>query len=210
MARQDSVMGLGSRRSRNSNREVGMSRIRTGLVSAVAAGLLAWPSFARAIYEVKASVLRPATDEEDEKLPLSRVPAKVMSALKAKYPKAEIVSAGKGDQDGTKVYEFELKQGALKWEAAFTLDAKFAGSEEVLKESQVPAPVLKAFRDKYPQAVVEEIEKAVTVEKNAEKVVYEFVMKTAKGKVEALFDPSGKFLSSEDVVPEKETEKEPK
>jgi len=133
------------------------------------------------------------------------VPAKVMQALKAKYPKAEVLTAGKGDQDGTKVYEFELKEGGSKWEAAFTPDAKFAGSEEVIKEAAVPAPVGRAFHAKYPGANVEEIEKAITVENNAEKVVYEFNMKTASGKLEAVFDPTGKLLGSEAVVPEEAT-----
>jgi hypothetical protein len=53
-----------------------------------------------------------------------------MKAVKAKYPKAEIVSAEKGDQDGTKVYEFELKEGDKKWEASFTPEGKFVSSED--------------------------------------------------------------------------------
>jgi hypothetical protein len=173
-----------------------MLRIATRLGLAAAAAMLVLATAAHA-------------DDEDEKIPLSQVPAKVMQALKAKYPKAEVLTAGKGDQDGTKVFEFELKEGDSKWEAAFTPDAKFAGSEEVLKEAAVPAPVRKAFHAKYPGADVETIEKAVSVEDNAEKVVYEFIMKTAKGKVEAVFDPTGKFLSSEAVAPEEAPKKQP-
>jgi hypothetical protein len=173
-----------------------MRRIATCLGLAAAMGLLVLATAAQA-------------DDEDEKVPLSQVPAKVTQALKAKYPRAQVLTAGKGDQDGTKVYEFELKEGDAKWEAAFTPDGKFAGSEEVIKDAALPAAVRKAFHAKYPGANVEEIEKAITVEGSLEKVVYEFIMKTAQGKLEAQFDPTGKFLSSEDPASEEKDEKKP-
>src|SRR5262249_43989891 len=81
----------------------------------------------------------------------------VKDAVKARYPKAEIVSASKGDHDGTKVYEFELKQGDKTWEASFTLDGKFDSSEEVIKESELPKKVKEAFRKKYKDAKMETI-----------------------------------------------------
>jgi hypothetical protein len=51
---------------------------------------------------------------DDEKVPLDKVPAAVTAAAQAKYPKAKITTATKGDQDGTKVYELELTEGGRK------------------------------------------------------------------------------------------------
>jgi hypothetical protein len=138
--------------------------------------------------------------DDDEKVPLEKVPAKVKDAVKAKYPKAEIVSAELGDVDGTKVYEFELKQGEKKWEASFTPGGKFHSSEEpVASEADLPAKVKEGFRKKYPDAKVVSIEKETTGEGTAEKVVYEIIIEKGKDKVEVQFDPEGKFIAEEKV-----------
>jgi hypothetical protein len=134
---------------------------------------------------------------DDEKIPLDKVPKKVLEAVKAKYPKAEIVAAEKGDQDGTEVYEFDLKEGDKKWEASFTPDAKFVSSEEPIKEADLPAKVKEAFKKKYPDAKVVEMEKETTGEGDKAKVVYEIVIEHGKGKLEVQFDPEGKFLGEE-------------
>lgn len=134
---------------------------------------------------------------DEGKVSLDQVPKVVKDALKAKFPKAEVVSAEKGDQDGTKVFEFELKQGEKKWEASFTPDGKFAGSEEAIKEADLPAKVKEAFQKKYPKAKVLEMERAVTGEGKAEKVVYEIIIEADKGKLEIQFDPDGKVLGEE-------------
>lgn len=136
-------------------------------------------------------------DEGDEKVPLDKIPAKVKEAIKAKYPKAEIVSAAKGDVDGTKVYEFALKEGDRKWEAAFTLEGKFHSSEEVLTEAQLPAKVKEAFRKKYPDAKVLAYEKAIEGEGTSEKVIYEILIEKGKDKVEVQIAPDGKIVGEE-------------
>ena len=140
----------------------------------------------------------PAWADED-KVPLDKVPAPVMKALKAKYPKAEVVTAEKADQDGKQVYEFDLKEGERKWEASFSPEGKFVGSEEAVAEADLPAKVKAAFAKKYPGAKVLSAEKAVTGEGASAKVVYEIVTQTDKGKVEAEFDPDGKFIAEEKV-----------
>jgi hypothetical protein len=136
-------------------------------------------------------------DDDDEKVPLDKVPAKVKDAAKAKYPKAKVVTASKGDQDGTKVYELALEQGGRKWEAAFTPEGKFVSSEEVIKQADLPAKVKEAFKKKYGEPKVLEVEKAITGEGKSEKLVYEIIFEKGKDKLEAQFDPEGKFLGEE-------------
>ena len=144
---------------------------------------------------------------EDEKVPLDRVPAAIKDAVKAKYPKAEIVSVEKGDVDGTKVYEFKLKEGAKEWEAAFTPDAKFHSSEEPLAAADLPAKVKDAFAKKYGDAKIVSAEKETTGEGDKAKVVYEIIFEKGKDKLEAQFDPEGKFLGEEKVQDKKDDEK---
>src|SRR5262245_40307121 len=135
---------------------------------------------------------------EDEKIPLDKVPAKVKEAVKAKYPKAEIESAELGDQDGKKVYEFNLKEGDKKWEASFTPEGKFVSAEEpIAKEDDLPAKVKEAFRKKYPDAKVVRMEKETIGEGAVEKVVYEIVIEKGKDQVEVQISPDGKILDEE-------------
>jgi hypothetical protein len=156
-------------------------------------------------------VLGLGTRADDEgKVTLDKVPANVKAGLKAKYPKAEIVSAEKGDVDGTKVFEFKLKEGTKEWEVAFTPDGKFHSSEEALKEADLPAKVKEAFRKKYGAVKVLEMEKATTGEGAKAKVVYEIVFEKGKDKLEAQFDPEGKFLAEEKVKEKKEEDKKDK
>jgi hypothetical protein len=140
-----------------------------------------------------------AVQGDDEKVTLDKVPSKVKEAVKAKYPKAQIVSAAKGDQDGTKVFELMVKQGSKKWEACFTPEGKFVASEELITEAELPAKVKDGFRNKYPDAKVVKMEKETTGEGEKSKVVYEIVIESGPDQVELQYDPNGKFLGSEKV-----------
>ncbi len=45
---------------------------------------------------------------------------------------------GKGDDDGTQVYEFQVEQGAKKFEVSITAKGAFFGTEEEIKLADVP------------------------------------------------------------------------
>jgi uncharacterized membrane protein YkoI len=134
---------------------------------------------------------------DEEKIPLDKVPARVLEAVKAKYPKAEILGAEKEEENGKTIYEFGLKQGDKKWEASFTSDAKLVELEELIKEGDVPTTVKAAAAKKYPNAKASSIEKVTKYEGDAAKVFYEFVVETDKGKKEVVFDAAGKFVEEE-------------
>ena len=72
--------------------------------------------------------LAASTWAQEEKVPLDKVPAKVKDAVKAKYPKAEILVAVKEVEDGKTFYEFELKEGNKTFEAKFDADGRFVES----------------------------------------------------------------------------------
>jgi hypothetical protein len=158
-------------------------------------------SFVVALTMLVLTAVAQADDEQDEKVPLDKVPAKVMEALKAKYPKATVVSAEKGDVDGTKVYEFALEQGKKKWEACFTPDGKFFSSEEAV--TKLPAKVQEAFDTKYPGAKVTKIDKETTGEGDKAKVVYEIFIERGTDTFEIQYDASGKYLAEKKLAPPK-------
>ena len=149
-------------------------------------------------------------DDDDEKISLDKVPAAIKDAIKAKYPKAEIVSAEKGDVDGTKVFEFKLKEGTKEWEVAFTPDARFHSSEEPVAQADLPAKVKEGFQKKYGEVKFVSAEKETTGEGEKAKVIFEIIFEKDKVKLEAQFDPEGKFLAEEKVKDKKDEEKKEK
>jgi hypothetical protein len=147
-----------------------------------------------------------AGGEQDEKVTLDKVPGVIKDALKAKYPKATILSAQKGDVDGTKVYEFMLKEDKREWEVAYSPDGKFHSSEEPLKEAELPAKVKDAFRKKYGDLKIVKLEKETTGEGEKAKVIFEIVFEKGTETLEAQFDPAGKFIAEAKVPPTKKDE----
>ena len=67
-------------------------------------------------------------DLVEEEIAKASIPAAVQSALKTRYPKAEIDLAEKLTKDGTEQYELHLKK-APKKEIVFTPDGKFVKEE---------------------------------------------------------------------------------
>jgi uncharacterized membrane protein YkoI len=154
---------------------------------------------AAATMAVLVAVVR--ADDDGGKVPLDKVPAKVLDAVKAKYPKAKILSAEKGDVDGTKVYELQLKEGKKEWEVSFTPDGKFFGSEEVITE--LPAKVKEAFDKKFPGAKVTKMEKETTGEGEKARIVYEIFVERGTDHFEIQYDADAKFLSETKLKPAK-------
>jgi hypothetical protein len=133
--------------------------------------------------------------QADEKISLDKVPARIKKALKAKYPKAHVVSAAKETEEGKTVYEFKMEEGNKKWEATFTPAGKFVGTEQVIEK--LPSAVKEALHKKYPQAKVLKMEKETTGEGASAKVVYEIAIQVGTKKSEVQFSPKGKFLGEE-------------
>jgi hypothetical protein len=72
------------------------------------------------------------------------------------------------------------------------------------------AKVKEAFTKKYGDVKIVSAEKETTGEGEMTKVVYEIIFQKGKEKLEAQFDPEGKFLGEEKVVDKKEEEKKDK
>jgi Putative beta-lactamase-inhibitor-like, PepSY-like len=147
---------------------------------------------------------------DEEKIPLDKLPAAVVKAIKAKYPKAEMVSAEAGDENGKKQFEVELKNEGHNLEVTISPDGEILVVEKIIPVKDLPKIVSEAVEAKYPKAVIKKVEE---ISKQDSVSGYEVQIVTAdKKKLEAEFDVKGKFIEEEkaDKSEEKKDEKKEK
>ncbi len=153
-----------------------------GLLTAVVAGLL---------------LAQPVALAQDKDKPgLDKIPKKVMDALKAKFPKAEIHKWTKEKEGETVVYDIEFKQKGRKFEADIKEDGTIHNWEKEIAAKDLPKPVKKAVEKKYPKSTLKEI-MAITAVKDGKDAPegFEVVLETADKKAaEVTVAPDGKIL----------------
>jgi hypothetical protein len=142
-----------------------------------------------------------AADERDETMPLAKVPKVVKDTLSQYAKDSEVKSVSKGDNDGTIVSEFDIEQGARKFEVSITPKGVFFGSEEVIQLSEVPEAARNTFNRQAQGGKIDSVEKAVDKNK---KTNYEAVIEKGGKQTEYVVDPNGKVVSSEAVTPGKD------
>jgi hypothetical protein len=133
--------------------------------------------------------------DEEEKIPLDKLPKAVVDAVKAKFPKAKLVSAEKEKEDGKTFYEVAIKDGDSNIEVILTPEGKITAIEKEIEVKDLPKAVTDAFESKYPKATVKKVEE---ITKEDKLYGYELLIVTAeKKKLEVTFDPKGKVLEEE-------------
>ena len=146
------------------------------------------------IVKVEAKDEKDEPAEGEEKIPLDKLPKVVLDAVKAKFPRGELQSAAKEDEDGTLVYEVLLKENGATIEVILSLEGKITAIEKEIAAKDLPAAVGKALTEKYPKATIKKTEELIKDDKKS----YEVVLETADKKMlEVVFDPSGKVLEEE-------------
>jgi uncharacterized membrane protein YkoI len=106
---------------------------------------------------VKAGEEKPATAPAAEKIPLDKVPAKIMAAIKGRFPGAELTSVEKETEEGQVVYDIELKHEGRKYEMDIKADGTIIEIEKEVAAKDLPEAVTKALEAKYPKATITEI-----------------------------------------------------
>ena len=138
--------------------------------------------------------LVPSARADEEKIPLDKVPAPVMKAFKAKFPKAEIKAAIKEVEDGKTTYEIESMQDGLSIDCVLKPDGDFVEIERQIKLTDLPKAVSDAVATKYPKS---KSKKAEEVTKD-DQTTYEVTVEKADGKtVVVAVDKAGKVLEEE-------------
>lgn len=138
-----------------------------------------------------------AGGEKEDAIPLDKLPAAVHKALAAYAQDSEVTKADKGDEDGKKVFEFDIDQGGKKFELTLSKKGKFLGREEDIEPSAVPAAALAALKSQAGDATLSDFEKA---EDKHHKISYEGTFEKGGQKTEVSVDETGKVIGTEDVT----------
>jgi uncharacterized membrane protein YkoI len=144
-------------------------------------------------------------DEKDkakakaEKVPVDKVPKKVMDTVNARLPGAKLTSVEKETEDGAGVYDIELTHEGRKYEMDIKEDGTLIEIEKEVLAKDVPEAVTKALKGKYPGSTIEvvmEVNKVKGKEETPDH--YEVTLETAaKKKIEVVVSLDGKSVKSE-------------
>src|SRR5262249_1379676 len=134
----------------------------------------------------------------DEKVPIDKVPKKVMAAVKARFPGAKITTAGKGTTDGKVVWDIELTLKGRKYEMDIQDDGTVLEVEKEVKGDEVPEGGTKALKAKYPKAKVKVIMEVNKVKDKKEVPDhYEVTLETeGKKEIEVIVSLDGKSVKA--------------
>jgi uncharacterized membrane protein YkoI len=154
-------------------------RQRTGFGVAVALAMAALATAARA---------------DEEKVPLDKLPAAILKAVKDKFPMAELKEASKETEDGKTLYEVSLRHDGHNYDVTLRADATFAEIEKELAAADLPRPVAVAVKAKYPKATLGKAEEVT----KGETKTYEVHLKDGDKMREVVLDADGKILKEED------------
>jgi hypothetical protein len=133
---------------------------------------------------------------DEEKVPLDKVPAKVLEAVKAKFPDAELTGASKEKENNEIIYEVSIKHDGHKIDVELKEDGTILAVEKTIDTKDLPEKVTDAIKEKYGKVTYK---KAEEVSKKDKLEYYEVVIETADKKVfEAEVSPEGKVLKEEE------------
>ena len=142
---------------------------------------------------------------DDEKVAIDKLPKAVVEAVKAKFPKAELVAGEKEKEDGKTVYEVKIKDGKADVTVKLTEDGKITEIEKEIAVKDLPKAVADAVEAKYPKSAVKVAEEVT----KGDKTVYEVEVTAADGKkYELTLDADGKITETEEVKEKKKEDKD--
>jgi uncharacterized membrane protein YkoI len=128
---------------------------------------------------------KPKTAAVDLKI----LPAAVLNAFKAAYPKAVIIGASKETENGVTLYEVESVDGTINRDLLYTADGKATEIEESTAPENLPVPVKQTLAKEYPGA---KVLKAEILTKDGAKL-FELSLQVKDKPVSVTIDPQGKI-----------------
>jgi hypothetical protein len=137
------------------------------------------------------STLALVAQADEEKIPLDKVPAKVLKAVKDKFPKAAITGTVKEVENGKTTFEISLKDGEHAIDISLKDDGTILVIEKAIAVKELPKAVAEAVKAKYPKGKVTLAEELTT----GATVTYEVAVELGgKKPFEVVLDPKGKIL----------------
>lgn len=138
----------------------------------------------------------PVVAQDKGKPDLEKIPKKVMDALKAKFPKAEIRKWSKAKEGDITIYDIEIQQEGQKFEADIKEDGMIHNWEKEVGANDLPEAVKNAVEKRYPKFTPKMVLAITAVTDGKEELEgYEIVLESAdKKKVEVTVAPDGRIL----------------
>jgi hypothetical protein len=132
---------------------------------------------------------------DEEKVPLDKLPQKVVDAVKAKFPDNKMTHASKEKENNEVIYEVSLKNGDLNIDVEVKPDGTIVTVEKEIKPGDLPKAVTEALAAKYPNATHKKAEEVIKKDKLE---YYEVVVVTGEKKTfEVEVSAEGKILKEE-------------
>lgn len=155
------------------------------------------------------SALSPAWADDEEKVPLDKLPKAVVEAVKKKFPKAEMVEASKEKEDGNTVYEVEIREDGKTIDITLTLEGTMLGMEKEIAAKDLPKAVTETLESKYAKATIKKAEEVIKFKDGKENLeYYEVLLVTAEKKtMEIVLSPEGQIKKTEEKKSDKEEKK---
>jgi Putative beta-lactamase-inhibitor-like, PepSY-like len=156
-------------------------------------------SFSRILFALLllVSFVSPVSARDDEeKVPLDKLPKAVLDGVKAKFPAAELKGASKETENGKTSYEVSLQFNKANHDVILTPEGKITAIEKVIPETDLPKVVAETLKAKYPQATVKTAEQISDADDKIAAYEVLLVLADKKG-LEVKFDPNGKVLNEE-------------
>lgn len=134
-----------------------------------------------------------------DKIELTKVPEKIMTAVKARFAEPELVSVEKETEDGAVMFDVELKDKGRNYEMDIKEDGTIVEIEKQVDAKDFPEAGVKAIEAKYPKATLKEFMEVNKVQGKTETPDhYEVVIETVDKKSrEVVVSLDGKTVSEE-------------
>jgi hypothetical protein len=146
---------------------------------------------------------------DETEIPLDKLPAKALAAVKARYPQGEIVGATKEMDGKDLMYAVYVKEGGKQIDVILNADGEIEVIEKEIEAKDLPKPVSKTLEKNYPKATIVSVEAIYEVEDGKEDLeYYELELITAdKKEIEVKIKPKGKIISDDDEKQDAQDEK---
>lgn len=137
-----------------------------------------------------------AAEDAEKPVKLEDVPAAVAKAIKAAAGNAKLKELLREKEDGVEAIEAVWEVNGRVHEITVALDGTVLSEEEIIPLDEAPAAVQAAIKKEAGDRKIIEIERV----KEKGKLLFEAVIKTAKGTLELKLDEAGKELEREEGV----------
>jgi hypothetical protein len=127
---------------------------------------------------------------------VDKLPDKVLQALHARFPKAEIHKWTREKEDGRILFDIEFTQEGRKLEADIAVEGTIVNWEQEIPSAELPAAVRTAVEKRYPGADLRQAMAMTAVKDGGEKLEgYEILLQAdGKREVEITVAPDGTVL----------------